>query len=56
MVAVPSVMELAGTRAWWIPAWLDRVLPHINVDAPSEPVDVEAGEPVGPPAESTPGA
>lgn len=32
MVLVPSSMELAGRANWWIPAWLDRVLPHINVD------------------------
>ena len=32
MVLVPSSMELAGRANWWIPSWLDKVLPHINVD------------------------
>jgi putative drug exporter of the RND superfamily len=32
MVLVPSSMELAGKANWWIPAWLDRILPHINID------------------------
>jgi putative drug exporter of the RND superfamily len=36
MVVVPAVMRLFGERAWWLPHWLDRILPHINVDgAPS---------------------
>ena len=27
MVLVPAAMSLLGHRAWWLPAWLDRVLP-----------------------------
>jgi len=38
MILVPSTMELAGRINWWCPAWLDRILPHINVDRPQEPV------------------
>jgi putative drug exporter of the RND superfamily len=37
MVLVPSTMELAGKVNWWIPHWLDRILPHINVDQPTPP-------------------
>ncbi len=33
MVLVPATMELLGARNWWIPKWLDRILPHINVEA-----------------------
>jgi RND superfamily putative drug exporter len=32
MVLVPSTMELLGDRNWWIPAWLDRLLPHVDVE------------------------
>jgi RND superfamily putative drug exporter len=32
MVLVPSTMELAGKANWWIPKWLDRILPHISVE------------------------
>ncbi len=32
MVLVPATMELLGDRNWWIPKWLDRVLPHIDVE------------------------
>ena len=32
MVLVPATMELLGDRNWWLPKWLDRVLPHIDVE------------------------
>ena len=32
MVLVPATMELLGARNWWIPRWLDRMLPRINVE------------------------
>jgi RND superfamily putative drug exporter len=35
MVLVPSVMQLLGGRTWWSPAWLDRALPRIGVEAPA---------------------
>ena len=38
MVLVPSVMQLLGRANWWLPAWLDRVLPRIGVEAEVAPV------------------
>jgi len=32
MTIVPAVMTLLGRRAWWLPRWLDRVLPNIDVE------------------------
>ncbi|MBV9953313.1 MAG: MMPL family transporter [Acidimicrobiia bacterium] len=32
MVLVPATMELLGDRNWWVPRWLDRILPHIEVE------------------------
>ena len=32
MVLVPATMELLGDRNWWIPRWLDRMLPNIDVE------------------------
>jgi len=29
---VPAVMVLLGKRAWWLPRWLDRALPHISIE------------------------
>ena len=30
---VPALMELLGDRNWWMPRWLDRILPKISVEA-----------------------
>jgi RND superfamily putative drug exporter len=32
LVLVPATMSLLGERNWWLPRWLDRVLPHIDVE------------------------
>jgi RND superfamily putative drug exporter len=32
MVLVPAVMQLLGDRNWWIPNWLERVLPRLDVE------------------------
>jgi RND superfamily putative drug exporter len=40
MLLVPATMELLGDRNWWLPRWLDRLLPQLRVEgAPAdEPV------------------
>ncbi|CAB4363074.1 MAG: MMPL family transporter [Actinobacteria bacterium] len=38
MVLVPATMELLGAKNWWIPKWLDRILPHLNVEG-AHPAD-----------------
>jgi putative drug exporter of the RND superfamily len=35
MVLVPAVMQLLGPRNWWIPDWLERILPRIEVESPA---------------------
>jgi RND superfamily putative drug exporter len=38
-VLVPSIMQLFGARAWWLPGWLSNLLPRFHVEPPSaEPV------------------
>jgi RND superfamily putative drug exporter len=32
MVLVPSIMELLGTANWWMPRWLDRIVPNLGVE------------------------
>jgi RND superfamily putative drug exporter len=34
MVLVPSTMELLGDANWWLPKWLERIVPRISVEAP----------------------
>jgi RND superfamily putative drug exporter len=33
MLLVPATMELLGDRNWWLPRWLDRILPVVHVEA-----------------------
>ena len=50
-VLLPAVLELLGPRTWWLPQWLDRRLPHINIEGTSARAKLaersaEPGEPV----------
>jgi RND superfamily putative drug exporter len=49
LLLVPATMELLGDRNWWLPRWLDRILPDIDVEGHAEPV-VEQPEPERTPA------
>ncbi|GAA2971497.1 RND superfamily putative drug exporter [Microbacterium terrae] len=35
MVLMPAVLSLLGKSAWWIPTWLDRILPNVDVEGHS---------------------
>ena len=35
MVLVPAVMQLLGERNWWLPRWLDRVIPEGALEGPA---------------------
>ena len=37
MTLIPALMYLSGERAWWLPRWLDRLLPHITFDTAPRP-------------------
>jgi RND superfamily putative drug exporter len=43
MLLVPATMELLGDANWWLPRWLDRLLPKISVEghALERPAEVE---------------
>jgi putative drug exporter of the RND superfamily len=43
MVLVPAVMQLLGRANWWLPGWLDRVLPQVD----GEPRRLAAAEDAG---------
>ncbi len=48
MMLIPSVMHLAGDKAWWLPKWLDDRLPDIDIEGAnlerSHPVVIAAPE------------
>ncbi|MEU9107868.1 MMPL family transporter [Streptomyces xanthophaeus] len=35
MAIVPAVLALLGHKAWWLPKWLDRLLPNVDVEGES---------------------
>ncbi|HVM40230.1 MAG TPA: MMPL family transporter, partial [Acidimicrobiia bacterium] len=37
MLLVPATMELLGDRNWWLPRWLDRLVPDLDVESHVEP-------------------
>jgi RND superfamily putative drug exporter len=47
IVLVPATMELLGEANWWLPKWLDRILPHLAVDGPAEHAPARMPVPVG---------
>jgi RND superfamily putative drug exporter len=32
MTLIPAILTLAGERAWWLPTWLDRILPRVDIE------------------------
>lgn len=40
MLLVPATMELLGDKNWWIPRWLERILPNLVVE-PNRPPEVQ---------------
>ncbi|MFI1504715.1 MMPL family transporter [Streptomyces sp. NPDC020597] len=44
MAIVPAVLALLGKRAWWLPKWLDRALPNVDVEGEGLRTPSDAGE------------
>jgi RND superfamily putative drug exporter len=58
MTIVPAVMYLLGEKVWWLPRWLDRILPDVDVEgaklgrhAPAVTAAAPDAEPDAEPAE-----
>ena len=50
-VLVPAIMALLGRHAWWLPGWLDRILPRLHVDAAPDRRPAATAEPAAATAE-----
>jgi len=37
MVLVPALMQLLGERNWWLPRWLDRAMPRLELEPEAQP-------------------
>ncbi|MGI5121623.1 MMPL family transporter [Marinactinospora thermotolerans] len=51
MMLIPALMHLVGEKAWWLPRWLDRILPNVDVEGSalerrhsSAPASTDTGE------------
>jgi RND superfamily putative drug exporter len=47
LVLVPATMELLGEANWWLPGWLDRILPHLNMEGRAKAEPMPGGAPAG---------
>ena len=54
MTLTPAVMSLLGERAWWLPRWLDRILPDVDVEGAK--LERQLGTPTGAGAATDPAA
>lgn len=50
MIVSPALMALLGDRAWWLPGWLDRVLPNVSLEGGHEDRAAKNGAPPAAPA------
>ncbi len=47
LILVPSLMSMLGKANWWLPAWLDKVLPTINVEGGEDEIEDDEPDAVG---------
>ena len=50
---VPAVMHLSGRANWWLPGWLDRILPHLSIEPAAGPPAPTSPAPASQVAHST---
>jgi RND superfamily putative drug exporter len=48
-VLVPALMHMFGDANWWLPGWLDKILPHLSIEPADEPDGSPAPELVSAP-------
>jgi RND superfamily putative drug exporter len=50
MMVLPSLLAMMGKAAWWLPKWLDRIVPNVDVEGEKLramlPATIEPAEPV----------
>ncbi|MEU0266659.1 MMPL family transporter [Nocardioides sp. NPDC006303] len=44
LILVPATMKLLGAANWWLPAWLDRLLPELDSAQAEQPVEEETAD------------
>ena len=54
MLVAPAVMTLLGDRAWWLPGWLDRLVPRFELEANTGTPEADRGRAPVPAGRPTP--
>jgi RND superfamily putative drug exporter len=42
LVVAPAVVQLLGHKAWWMPSWLDKIVPNVSLDGHEVGADNES--------------
>jgi RND superfamily putative drug exporter len=45
MILVPATMELLGRRNWWMPGWLDRLVPRLDIEQHAHAIETTTAAP-----------
>ncbi|HWS57189.1 MAG TPA: MMPL family transporter, partial [Actinotalea sp.] len=58
MTLIPAILHLAGDMAWWLPRWLDRILPDLDLEGARlevvpAPTEARTEAPTAPPLHET---
>ena len=46
LVLVPSLMTMLGKVNWWLPGWMDRILPRVHIEPGEDEITDDEAEPV----------
>jgi RND superfamily putative drug exporter len=38
LILVPSLMSILGRANWWLPGWLDRILPKVHIESSEDEI------------------
>ncbi|MEI7889535.1 MAG: MMPL family transporter, partial [Actinomycetes bacterium] len=41
VILLPAIMDLAANATWWLPKWLDRLLPNVGIEGRSVETEKE---------------
>jgi RND superfamily putative drug exporter len=47
MILVPAIMALLGAKAWWMPRWLEPIVPQLHLEGSEAAAAGGAAEPAG---------
>ena len=54
MILVPSIMALLDARAWWMPRWMEPIVPHLQLEGSTAPAASAAPAPAAPAPAASP--